>query len=486
MRPEFKRTFPSLLASERRDTKKRGEIPFSLQLPNLATTFLSWADELGIEVSGSSGRPKTEHASGKLGLSDKVKARNSVLRSILENNERDSSDEELDEIAGLTQEETDLLLNAIAASSGKGRETCKACGKSGHSAENCYLLADHLKAQEFLSKNPSIKEAVVKKSSQIQQQRLQRRTSGNGRSSANSRTVASILGVNLNKIDDEEAEDITPKNESEEDDSKEGKACGAIHTEDNEDSSDEESLIEYFDDGAAACNAISFDKENILQEFVDYEKEWDEESSKLDPEEDILASISSMFSKLDEETQGIYRAQVDQGSQVTTTSHRELIFEYREYKGGRTVSSASGHRTKPIGKGYLKVPDKSEKGYMFVRIEHNPALRGTFISPHTIAKNIKGRSSSIVSNYESGNAMLTIHSSVNHHRDIHIPGELRQGLFWTRPLMIPSTAEKANKIPRQTVHINVVKKTVLDEAIKKIQEETEVSDESSDFRIPRA
>ncbi len=123
---------------------------------------------------------------------------------------------------------------------------------------------------------------------------------------------------------------------------------------------------------------------------------------------------------------------------------------------------------------------------MFVRVEHNPALRGTFISPHTIAKNIKGRSLSIVSNYESGDAMLTIHSSVNHHRDIHIPGELKQGLFWTRPLMILSTAEKANKIPRQMVHLNVVKKNILDEAIKRIPEEMEVSDDSSDFRIPRA
>ena len=129
-----------------------------------------------------------------------------------------------------------------------------------------------------------------------------------------------------------------------------------------------------------------------------------------------------------------------------------------------------------IGIGHLKVQDQSDQGYRYVCTEYNPKLPGTYLSPHTIAKDNHGKSPSIISDYDSNEAMCTIHSRINKHRDIHIPGTLRRALFYTKPLIVPTFDEHRARLPTPVSQVNVANRDVFNEAMRLYANTIEVED----------
>ena len=103
-----------------------------------------------------------------------------------------------------------------------------------------------------------------------------------------------------------------------------------------------------------------------------------------------------------------------------------------------------------------------------VMSEYNPAIQGTFISPHTIAKQIRGRGSSIFSDYTSDKTLMTIHHAQNSAKDVKIPGILSQGLFWMEALIVPSDDEHQSRIPRRVLEVNVVNRRIVEQVMANI------------------
>ena len=446
LRAEYRKSFAPLMAQAKRDRQSDGSLPFRLQIQNLATTFNEWAAELDLEVT-ESGKPEPKDTTAR----KETKSRNALLRHIAAAADDEASDEEIDIISSLGRDEISLLMNAIQDRP-RGA-TCDFCGKE-HETNECFKLRNYVKAANFLRDNPTLAESLTKQGERLKHSSIKTRDR-----KPPGKKIARIVEPE----DDDDVEDVTPGSDEE---------ARNVTAMEQDDSSDDSSYCSQFDDGTARCNAIRFKTPETLHEFVDYDNETDMDEE----DEDVLESVASMFETATNEADGVFVAQVDQGSQVTTTSNRRLIWAYRPLTRGRMVNSATGHRTRPIGEGYLKVPDASEEGFKMVRVEHNPGIPGTYLSPHTIAKENSGRSSSIFSDYETGEAILTVHSRINRARNVHIRGTLKRALFYTKALILPSEHEQTAPLPRAQINVNVAARRVVEEAIAGIDDNNEAAD----------
>jgi GAG-pre-integrase domain len=115
------------------------------------------------------------------------------------------------------------------------------------------------------------------------------------------------------------------------------------------------------------------------------------------------------------------------------------------------VADNTEHR--PIGVGYLKVPDSSPRGFVMVRCYHTPGLPTTIISPDAIARAHDWASYQSISNLDGMSCSLTLRHTKRTSQDIHFPLVLVRGLLYTQPLIKPTPDKHAaTSLPRSVLH----------------------------------
>jgi hypothetical protein len=123
---------------------KGGTLPFKLALPQIATTFVEYADEIGREAPGS-----------RLATTHPRPAPTAVIRRL----EATSNATELDG-AYLPEEEVDLIVNAIAHNQ-QSSAVCLGCQMSGHTLTECNRFVDYIVAESLAQRHPALRTQVA-------------------------------------------------------------------------------------------------------------------------------------------------------------------------------------------------------------------------------------------------------------------------------------------------------------------------------------
>eukprot|EP00957_Ditylum_brightwellii_P149510 11385750-Ditylum_brightwellii.AAC.1 len=102
---------------------------FCLWLSNIATTFYSWAEELNLELLIRGGRKQAVNQ----------------IQNVYDKKE---------------------FTNVNPINQGQVEESCGFC-RMNHSTESCHKLINHVKAEQYFTKNPVIKKILTEKPSSL-------------------------------------------------------------------------------------------------------------------------------------------------------------------------------------------------------------------------------------------------------------------------------------------------------------------------------
>jgi hypothetical protein len=135
---------------------------------------------------------------------------------------------------------------------------------------------------------------------------------------------------------------------------------------------------------------------------------------------------------------------------ATTTDRLDFLHAYKPTVSSHVVLRvADNTEHRPIGVGYLKIPDSSPRGFVMVRCYHTPGLPTTIISPDAIARAHDCASYHSISNLDGTDCSLTLRHNKRTSQDIHFPLVLVRGLLYTQPLIKPTPDEHAaTSLPR--------------------------------------
>jgi hypothetical protein len=138
---------------------------------------------------------------------------------------------------------------------------------------------------------------------------------------------------------------------------------------------------------------------------------------------------------------------------ATTTDWLDFLHAYKPTVSLNVVLCvADNTEHRPIGVGYLKVPDSSPRGFVMVRCHHTPGLPTTIISPDAIAHAHDCTSYQSVSNLDCTACSLMLRHNKRASQDIHFPLVLVCGLLYTQPLIKPTPDEHAATLLPHSVH----------------------------------
>ena len=136
---------------ERDKTSGRGgTLPFKLALPQIATTFFEYADEVGRDAPGS--RP---HASSTR------PSPTAIIRRL-----ETTAEEEDDDGAFLPDKDVDFMVNAIAQNQ-QSSANCLGCGQPGHTLTDCNRFVDYIVAESLSQRHPTLRAQVANSHSQF-------------------------------------------------------------------------------------------------------------------------------------------------------------------------------------------------------------------------------------------------------------------------------------------------------------------------------
>jgi hypothetical protein len=144
-------------------------------------------------------------------------------------------------------------------------------------------------------------------------------------------------------------------------------------------------------------------------------------------------------------------AQIDGGSQATTTGERSYLWSYHPYSGQYTLTDAGGRKHHPTGTGYLKIPTTT--GYTFAPCYYTPTLP-TIISPAHLTRRPEMQNYTITcfphSTFKSN---LILHHQSRHSQNIMIPMITNSGITFSYPLLLPTvTQHETSALPTGTAY----------------------------------
>lgn len=143
--PDWRAEFRRMVERDKR-TGPGGTLPFKLALPQLATTFVEYAAELGRDASSA------------IVLHSRSSGSHAVVRRIETNPARSLGNSSTDESLG--DSEIDFVINAItnnqAASS-----LCLGCHQPGHTLADCNRFVDYIVAESLAQRNPQLKAHIA-------------------------------------------------------------------------------------------------------------------------------------------------------------------------------------------------------------------------------------------------------------------------------------------------------------------------------------
>jgi GAG-pre-integrase domain len=132
-------------------------------------------------------------------------------------------------------------------------------------------------------------------------------------------------------------------------------------------------------------------------------------------------------------------AQIDGGSQATTTGERHYLWSYRPYSGDYTLTDAGGRKHHPTGTGYLKIPTTT--GHHFAPCYYTPTLP-TIISPAHLTRRPEMQSYTIACFPDChSKSKLVLHHHARTSQNVTIPMITNGGITFSYPLLLPTDAQ---------------------------------------------
>ena len=143
---EWRNEFRRLVERDKR-TGPAGTLPFKLALPQLATTFVEYAIEIGREPPGSTQSPSEDRRRSTHGTS--------ILRRLEETHE-----EGADESPFMPEDDVELIVRAIARNQ-ESSSVCIGCQLPGHTLVDCNRFVDYIVAESLAQRHPTLRTQIV-------------------------------------------------------------------------------------------------------------------------------------------------------------------------------------------------------------------------------------------------------------------------------------------------------------------------------------
>jgi hypothetical protein len=293
--PEWRAEFRRLVERDKRSGPE-GTMPFKLCMPQLATTFVEYAAELGRD-------PPTTTTSDSGGTSYRPANHHSVRRI---ETSPSSSILSLGSDVSLADEEIDLLVRAIAHNQGTS-PLCLGCHQPGHTLEQCNRFFDYIVAESLAQRHPQLKAQVALSHKQFRT-RLANARSGRGRSNPGNHVVRSL------QVDASEIPPDLSLSTIEEPEEHVSYQQHSIHTTDDDVDADFEACF-----SSVSMNAVSVAiTDDPALPFFD--------SVVVSPPSPLPSLLLRRLAATRDTTSELSYAHADNGSMACTTDELKLLF----------------------------------------------------------------------------------------------------------------------------------------------------------------
>lgn len=425
---EWRSDFRRLVERDKR-SGQGGTLPFKLALPQIATTFVEYASEIGRDAPGSS------HS---------VTASRSNPTAIMRRLETAVEDEDASG-AFLPDEDVDLIVNAIAHSQ-QTSAVCVGCQQPGHSLTECNRFVDYIVAESLAQRHPTLRAQVANSHSHFRS----RLNAVNARARMMQTGPPPRTAVRSIQIAPGDASpdavsayvDSVPADDHESGD--QGFRQHSVYIANDDTTSD---------DFEKCFSALSIQSVHILG--IDDTDPVSVETVSLAPQVlDDSFAVRRLAETYDAATTSVY-AHADNGSMACTVNDAKLLFAYRPLVDSTVrLFDAGDHIHRPLGVGFLCVPtdDRASGGapqFVFVRTYHTPTIPGVIISHSAISKQLKTSSYHMSSHLDDPGFILFPHR-LRRCQDIYIslqPTSTKGGLTFTKALILPSNEQHFAPVP---------------------------------------
>jgi hypothetical protein len=405
-----------------------GAMPFKLTMPQLATTFVEYAAEIGRDA------PATGHATGS--------RHQPTIRRIESSPAQLLATPSTDDALG--DDEIDLVVRAISQNQASSA-VCLGCQQPGHTLEQCNRFVDYIVAESLAQRHPQLKAQVALSHRQFRT-RLSSATARDAASTA--RTVRSL------QVDGATVATATSSITS---------PTGIVAPPDYDDP-DEAGYQQHAilvqsgdpDEDFEACFLTTSVNSVTIPAATDLSLPTAESVSMFElpavTDEFLLRRLAATR---DEHSSSLF-AHADNGSMACTTNALDLLFSYRPLSARASVRlyDAGHHAHRPVGVGFLRIPvDRRgvEGGAtsIFVRTYYTPSIPGIIVSHSAISKQL-GTAGYHMSSFCDAAGYIHFPHRLRRCQDVFMllqPTDKRGGLTFTEALLVPTEAERSGALP---------------------------------------
>lgn len=420
-RSDFRR-----LVERDKSSGKGGTLPFKLALPQIATTFVEYADEIGREAPGSRISSSTTRSSPT-----------AIMRRL----ETTHEEEEIDG-AFMLEDDVDLIVNAIAQTQ-QSSSVCVGCQQPGHTLTDCNRFVDYIVAESLAQRHPALRAQIANSHSHFRS----RLNAVNARARMTphppaTRTIRS-LQMSPSPPGDSPVDASPPPPAIDEDSADLGYRQHSIYVTGDDCPDDFESCFSHLSVHSVHILGVD-DSSPVSAETVTL--------PEISPLESF--SIRRLAETYDAETASVF-AHADNGSMACTVQDAKLLFAYRPLaKPSVRLFDAGNHVHRPLGVGFLCIPTDARgiggaPQFVFIRTFHTPTIPGVIISHSAISKQLDTSGYRLSSNFDTAGFIHFPHRLRNC-QDVYItiqPISQRGGLTFTEALILPTDDQHSAPVP---------------------------------------
>ena len=411
-------------------------LPASLQIDQLSITI-----EEALRLTGSD---RTSSAIAK-------NTETAVIHSIDES--YFSSAESLKDETNV-EEDMDLVLHALSNRAARTPKQCAICDATSHSTDKCFKLEHFL-----FSKMPVEVPHALKATFQPRLRRLMDNIAGlkayqpsappdTSPASASlarrnskpprGKTIRSLLDIAEDIIEDDNAETVNRLDDDADVD-------GNVHSITM--APDDYVCTTIYESTALQCNAIEI-RTSPIGVHSDMVHCCADAASFLQNTEDPKVADKDTIS-----------AQVDDGSNTTTTNHQALLWNYSPIVNPKHMQDAGGNRHEAVGIGYLMVPSSQPHGSVPIKAYYTPTIAATIISPSGFCRQLGHTYNThvVATDHDNGQSTMTIRHRLRRNQDIVINCTSRNGLSFTDPPIPPSALQRTAPLPTKHLHARMIR-----------------------------
>lgn len=415
---EWRSDFRRLVERDKR-SGQGGTLPFKLALPQIATTFVEYASEIGRDAPGSGHTSSTTRATPS-----------TIMRRL-----ETATDQDDEPPLFLPDDDVELIVHAIAQNQ-QASAVCVGCQQPGHTLTECNRFVDYIVAESLAQRHPTLRTQVANSHSHFRS-RLNAATARARLMSPSgpTRTVRSLQTAPTSSEPSVDIAATSPTPDNVEDESiDQGYRQHSIQITDEGSTDDFESCF----------SSLSVHSVQILGVDTLDSLHAETTTLPLDTSQEPL-SVRRLAETYDATTTSVY-AHADNGSMACTVNDAKLLYAYRLLVDSKVrLFDAGDHVHRPRGVGFLCVPTDDHKSggaaqFVFVRTYHTPTIPGVIISHSAISKQLN-TSSYHMSSHLNDPGFIHFPHRLRRCQDIYIslqPTSQRGGLTFTAALILPT------------------------------------------------